>query len=150
MPTKQEGPCRCDSKRNSCSQLGLSRLGGKRSYTSGDVGNTARDCAIGVLGAPSSEIHFPSVFQLRAAPNLLSAASYSVSRISFQASGLGDGSRPTLARFRVCHTAPRGRKMHTLVEASQRNVYDATLCFRLRPTPNSMSHSLILAPITSG
>ena len=33
-----------------------------------------------------------------------------------------------------------GRKMPTLVDASDGNAYDATLCFGLETTPRSMSH----------
>jgi hypothetical protein len=48
--------------------------------------------------------------------------------------------------FPLCSNA----EMATFVQASQEMPYSASFCFGLEPIPNSMSHSLILAPITSG
>ncbi len=33
-----------------------------------------------------------------------------------------------------------GRKMKTLIDSSEGNAYDATLCFGLEPTPRLISH----------
>ena len=44
-------------------------------------------------------------------------------------------------------------EVRTNADGGQRirgNNYNVSFCFGLEPTPNSMSHSLIFAPITSG
>src|SRR5258708_25095697 len=44
---------------------------------------------------------------------------------------------------------PRDRK-NTDAGRIREDTYNVSFCFELEPTPNSISHSLTLAPITSG
>src|SRR6267378_3831739 len=50
-------------------------------------------------------------------------------------------------------TKPRrlsARQENTDAGRIRENIYNVSFCFELEPTPNSISHSLTLAPITSG
>src|SRR5712691_8206173 len=49
-----------------------------------------------------------------------------------------------------CRLSARAGKKQTAGRSIRGNAYHATLCFGLEPTPRSISHSLTVAPITSG
>ncbi len=58
-------------------------------------------------------------------------------------------SRLTLPKEPSHADCPRDRK-NTDAGRIRENTYNVSFCFELEPTPNSISHSLTLAPITSG